>query len=47
MKQCVVERHFGLVNITIQTPDAASPALTLKGVSNPERVKDIVRQAAP
>src|SRR4051812_34410704 len=45
-KQGVMERIFGLGDIGIETTDASAPDVKLVDVSDPNRVKDLVWQAA-
>ena len=46
MKMSVIERIFGLGDIRLETTDASTPEPQIKDVQNPERVKDLIRQAA-
>lgn len=46
MKQSVMERMFGLGDVRLETTDATTPEPQMKDIKAPERVKDIVRQAA-
>lgn len=46
MKMSVLERIFGLGDVRLETTDASTPDPQIKDVQNPERVKDLVRQAA-
>lgn len=46
MKQSVMERMFGLGDVRLETTDASTPEPQMKDIKAPERVKDIVRQAA-
>jgi hypothetical protein len=45
-KQGVIERIFGMGDINIETTDATAPDVTLADISDPNRVKDLVWQAA-
>jgi Bacterial PH domain/zinc-ribbon domain len=45
-RQGVIERLFGLGDIGIETTDATAPEVELRDVKDPNRVKDIVWQAA-
>jgi hypothetical protein len=45
-RQGIVERMFGLGDIGIETTDATAPAFNLVDVKDPNRVKDLVWQAA-
>jgi hypothetical protein len=46
VKQNVLERLFGFGDITIEGSDRTAPIATLINVIDPDRVKDMVRQAA-
>jgi hypothetical protein len=46
MKQSMMERMFGLGDVRLETTDATTPEPQMKDIKNPERVKDMVRQAA-
>ena len=46
MKMSVMERIFGLGDVRLETTDASTPDPQIKDIQNPERVKDLVRQAA-
>lgn len=46
MKMSVMERIFGLGDVRLETTDASTPDPQIKDVQNPERVKDLVRQAS-
>lgn len=46
MKMSVMERLFGLGDVRLETTDASTPEPQIKDIQNPERVKDLVRQAA-
>ena len=46
MKQSIIERMFGLGDVRLETTDATTPEPQMKDIKNPERVKDLVRQAA-
>jgi hypothetical protein len=46
MKQSVIERAFGLGDVNIENTDATSPQFRLHDIANPERIKDMLRQAA-
>jgi hypothetical protein len=46
MKQSIMERMFGLGDIRLETTDATTPEPQIQDIKNPERVKDLVRQAA-
>lgn len=46
LKQGVMERVFGLGDVFLETTDASRPEPNLKDIKNPERVKDMVRQAS-
>jgi hypothetical protein len=46
LKQSVIERIFGLGDVRLETTDATTPASQINDVTNPERVKDLVRQAS-
>jgi hypothetical protein len=45
-RQGIMERVFGMGDIGIETTDATAPGLALKDVKDPNRVKDLVWQAA-
>ncbi|HEY7032291.1 MAG TPA: PH domain-containing protein [Thermomicrobiales bacterium] len=45
-RQGIMERMFGLGDIAIETTDATAPAFNLIDVKDPNRVKDLVWQAA-
>jgi hypothetical protein len=46
MKQSITERMFGLGDVRLETTDASTPEPQIKDIKDPERVKDMVRQAA-
>ena len=46
LKQSVMERMFGLGDVRLETTDATTPASQVTDVQNPERVKDLIRQAS-
>jgi hypothetical protein len=46
MKQSIMERMFGLGDVRLETTDATTPESQVHDVQNPERVKDLIRQAA-
>lgn len=46
MKMSVIERIFGLGDVRLETTDATTPEPQIHDVQNPERVKDLIRQAA-
>lgn len=46
MKQSIMERMFGLGDVRLETTDATTPDAQVSDVQNPERVKDLIRQAA-
>ncbi len=46
MKQTVIERVFGVGDVNLETTDATSPVTTIHNVGDPNRVKDMIRQAA-
>ncbi|MGH2559925.1 MAG: PH domain-containing protein [Thermomicrobiales bacterium] len=46
VKQNVVERIFGFGDILVETGDATAPNITLINVVDPDRVKDLLRQAS-
>jgi hypothetical protein len=46
MKQSIMERMFGLGDVRLETTDATTPESQVNDVHNPERVKDLIRQAA-
>jgi hypothetical protein len=46
VKQNIVERIFGFGDIIIQAADVSSPSIKLINVVDPDRVKDLIRQAA-
>jgi len=46
LKQSIMERIFGLGDVRLETTDATTPESQINDVTNPERVKDMVRQAA-
>jgi hypothetical protein len=46
MKQSIMERMFGLGDIRLDSTDSTTPEPQIKDVKNPERVKDLIRQAA-
>jgi hypothetical protein len=46
MKQSMMARVFGLGDVRLETTDATTPEPQMKDIKNPERVKDLVRQAA-
>jgi uncharacterized membrane protein YdbT with pleckstrin-like domain len=46
LKQSVMERIFGLGDVRLETTDSTTPESQIHDVANPERVKDLVRQAA-
>src|SRR5215208_199104 len=46
MKQSIMERMFGLGDVRLETTDATTPESHVHDVQNPERVKDLIRQAA-
>ncbi len=46
MKQSIMERMFGLGDVRLETTDATTPDPQIKDIQGPERVKDLVRQAA-
>ena len=46
MKMSVMERIFGLGDVRLETTDASTPEPQIKDIQNPERVKDLIRQAA-
>jgi hypothetical protein len=46
MKQSIIERMFGLGDVRLETTDATTPEPQMQDIKNPERVKDLVRQAA-
>ena len=45
-RQGIMERVFGMGDIGIQTTDATAHGLYLKDIKDPNRVKDLVWQAA-
>ena len=46
LKQSIMERMFGLGDVRLETTDATTPEAQVLDVQNPERVKDLIRQAA-
>ena len=46
LKQSIMERVFGLGDVRLETTDSTTPESQINDVTNPERVKDMVRQAA-
>lgn len=46
VRQGVVQRIFGTGNLQIESTDATNPNRRMKDVSDPDRVKDVLRQAA-
>jgi len=46
MKQSVMERMFGLGDVRLESTDATTPEPQIKDIKNPERVKDLIRQAS-
>ena len=46
MKQSIVERMFGLGDVRLESTDATTPEPQIKDIKDPERVKDLIRQAA-
>jgi hypothetical protein len=46
LKQSIMERVFGLGDVRLETTDSTTPESQINDVNNPERVKDMVRQAA-
>ncbi|MGH2530765.1 MAG: PH domain-containing protein [Thermomicrobiales bacterium] len=45
VRQNIIERIFGFGDITLETGDATAPVAKLINVVDPDRVKDLVRQA--
>jgi hypothetical protein len=46
VRQNIVERMFGFGDVAVETADATAPDVTLTNVVDPDRVKDLLRQAA-
>jgi len=43
MKQGVFQRMLGVGNITVLSTDDSTPTVHVNGVSNPEKVKEAIR----
>ena len=45
LNQGIIQRLFGIGNVVVVSSDATSPLLLIKGVSEPENVKETLRSA--